>query len=194
MSNRLAALVAYGDSDSDEDEESPSAKATPPVKQGLVSYGQQDADEDEDAEKGESDHSKVQRPGPMDTVSSHPTPPQGPSSSGSTTATAEATLGGKAVAAGRHISKEDSRVSSPSTPLPPDHSAAADVANTPTANQSPRIQHPPDAMAIDEEDREHPGSDRDALRRRLLKPKPIPGVENFGIPPEPEGECSLELQ
>ncbi|KAG0237632.1 hypothetical protein BGW42_000460 [Actinomortierella wolfii] len=202
MSNPLAALVAYGDSDSDSDEGSSSVKATPPTKKGLVNYGLQDADEDEDAEGGGSSDTtlKQERPGPMDTVSSHATPPLGPPSTGTsstttatTTTTTEASVGNKVVAE-RLISKSDSRASSPSTPLPPDHSAAADVANTPTAGRSPRIQHPSEATAIDEEQHVHPGSHREALRRQLLKPKPIEGVENFGIPPEPEGECSPELQ
>ncbi|KAG0224652.1 hypothetical protein BGX31_007901 [Mortierella sp. GBA43] len=30
--------------------------------------------------------------------------------------------------------------------------------------------------------------------RLLLRPHPIPGVENFGIPPEPEGEVNPEVQ
>ncbi|KAF9157255.1 hypothetical protein DFQ26_008935 [Actinomortierella ambigua] len=203
MSNRLAALVAYGDSDSDSDEEKPPVKAATPTNQGLVSYGPQDAEDDEDAEKEENDHGKLKRPGPMDTVSSHPTPPRGSSSTGSTTTTTTTNttttttttaLSGKAVVAERLTSRTDSRLSSPSTPLPPDHSAAADVANTPTASQSPRIQHPLEAMAIDEEQQELPGSDRETLRRQLLRPKPIPGVDNFGIPPEPEEECSPDLQ
>jgi hypothetical protein len=30
--------------------------------------------------------------------------------------------------------------------------------------------------------------------RLLLRPRPLPGVENFGIPPDPEGEVNPDVQ
>ncbi|KAI9234243.1 MAG: hypothetical protein BYD32DRAFT_95676 [Podila humilis] len=36
--------------------------------------------------------------------------------------------------------------------------------------------------------------DRGALMRSLLRPRPIPGIENFGIPPSPEGEVNPTVQ
>jgi len=38
------------------------------------------------------------------------------------------------------------------------------------------------------------GGGRAALMRSLLRPKPIAGVENFGIPPSPEGEVNPGVQ
>lgn len=35
---------------------------------------------------------------------------------------------------------------------------------------------------------------RAGLMRALLRPKPIPGVENFGIPPSPESEVNPDVQ
>ncbi|KAG0295116.1 hypothetical protein BGZ96_012503 [Linnemannia gamsii] len=98
------------------------------------------------------------------------------------------------------------------TPLPADHSAASDVYNTPTTGRSPRVPQTsrvPIADEAREEDNdgdrnsEHADGDlegagghgsRTALMRVLLRPKPIPGVENFGIPPSPESEVNPDVQ
>ncbi|KAG0031523.1 hypothetical protein BGZ81_001071 [Podila clonocystis] len=80
------------------------------------------------------------------------------------------------------------------TPLPADHSAAADVYNTPTTGMSP-VASQPSRMS---ESRQETGAtfhgDRGALMRSLLRPRPIPGAENFGIPPSPEGEINPTVQ
>ncbi|KAG0035790.1 hypothetical protein BGZ82_005096 [Podila clonocystis] len=80
------------------------------------------------------------------------------------------------------------------TPLPADHSAAADVYNTPTTGMSP-VASQPSRM---NESRQETGAtfhgDRGALMRSLLRPRPIPGAENFGIPPSPEGEINPTVQ
>ncbi|KAF9987548.1 hypothetical protein BGZ75_000440 [Mortierella antarctica] len=92
------------------------------------------------------------------------------------------------------------------TPLPADHSAAAEIMNTPTEGRSPHVI-PTERMSgvegvQDQSDnrvnqRVSPGdlgNDRGALMRSLLKPKPIPGVDNFGIPAEPKGEINPAVQ
>ncbi|KAG0267138.1 hypothetical protein BG011_008429 [Mortierella polycephala] len=90
------------------------------------------------------------------------------------------------------------------TPLPADHSAAAEVFNTPTEGRSPRPSQI-DRVLIAEEAKENEddkdrslgdlsSQNRSALMRLLLQPKPIPGVENFGIPPSPEGEINPDVQ
>jgi len=86
------------------------------------------------------------------------------------------------------------------TPLPADHSAAADVMNTPTTGMSPKVVQT--SLSIDEEREEATAekeeytthSSRSALMRSLLRPRPIPEVENFGIPSEPEGEVDPDVQ
>ncbi|KAF9095823.1 hypothetical protein BGX23_012556 [Mortierella sp. AD031] len=100
------------------------------------------------------------------------------------------------------------------TPLPADHSAASDVFNTPTTGQSPRVPQTSRVPIADEarEDNENDGESQDgssseqtdgghgsttsraALMRSLLRPKPISGFENFGIPPSPEGDISPGVQ
>ncbi|KAF9185653.1 hypothetical protein BGZ51_000358 [Haplosporangium sp. Z 767] len=90
------------------------------------------------------------------------------------------------------------------TPLPADHSAAAEIFNTPTEGRSPRPSQI-DRVPITEEAKENENDkgrslgdlssqNRSALMRLLLQPKPIPGVENFGIPPSPEGEVNPDVQ
>ncbi|KAF9569568.1 hypothetical protein EC968_002465 [Mortierella alpina] len=92
------------------------------------------------------------------------------------------------------------------TPLPADHSAAAEIMNTPTEGRSPRVI-PTERMSDVERERDQGdnrvnqqgspgdlGNDRGALMRSLLKPKPIPGVVNFGIPAEPKGEINPAVQ
>ena len=49
--------------------------------------------------------------------------------------------------------------------------------------EKPRIDEPPAAV------RQHLNRTDQAQRKTLLKPKAIPGVENWGIPPEPETPC-----
>ncbi|KAF9896514.1 hypothetical protein BX616_007302, partial [Lobosporangium transversale] len=99
------------------------------------------------------------------------------------------------------------------TPLPADHSAAADVLNTPTNGMSPQMSQmeriPITGEAhgteqskysgdngedVDMDDQQDIRLDRAALMRSLLRPKPIPGIENYGIPPEPEGEVNPDVQ
>ncbi|KAF9152487.1 hypothetical protein BG015_005211, partial [Linnemannia schmuckeri] len=98
------------------------------------------------------------------------------------------------------------------TPLPADHSAASEVFNTPTAGRSPRVPQTSRVPIADEareedndggrssvqvdEDLEGAGGhgSRAALMRTLLRPKPIQGVENFGIPPSPESEVNPDVQ
>ncbi|KAF9287975.1 hypothetical protein BGZ68_000997 [Mortierella alpina] len=92
------------------------------------------------------------------------------------------------------------------TPLPADHSAAAEIMNTPTEGRSPRViptERMSEAVGVRDqsgnrvEQRVSPGdlsNDRGALMRSLLKPKPIPGVDNFGIPAEPKGEINPAVQ
>ncbi|KAF9109524.1 hypothetical protein BGX27_007516 [Mortierella sp. AM989] len=97
------------------------------------------------------------------------------------------------------------------TPLPADHSAAADVFNTPTGGRSPQVPSP-GRVPIADESRAEDGSEDDKeddesevgspgwhnkrakLMKALLRPKPIPGVENFGIPPSPDGEVNPDVQ
>ncbi|KAG0330521.1 hypothetical protein BG000_011676, partial [Podila horticola] len=80
------------------------------------------------------------------------------------------------------------------TPLPADHSAAADVYNTPTTGMSP-VASQPSRITYDSLETEATfHGDRGALMRSLLRPRPIPGVENFGIPPSPEGEINPTVQ
>ncbi|KAI8150384.1 HCNGP-like protein-domain-containing protein [Fennellomyces sp. T-0311] len=52
--------------------------------------------------------------------------------------------------------------------------------------EKPRIDEPPAAV------RQHLNRTDQAQRKLLLKPKPIPGVDNWGIPPEPETPCDPE--
>ncbi|KAF9967495.1 hypothetical protein BGZ70_009334 [Mortierella alpina] len=92
------------------------------------------------------------------------------------------------------------------TPLPADHSAAAEVMNTPTEGRSPRVIPTERISGVEGvrdqgDDRVNQrvspddlGNDRSALMRSLLKPKPIPGVDNFGIPAEPKGEINPAVQ
>ncbi|KAH7042344.1 HCNGP-like protein-domain-containing protein [Linnemannia elongata] len=98
------------------------------------------------------------------------------------------------------------------TPLPADHSAASDVFNTPTTGRSPRVPQTSRVPIADEaregDNDSERGSEqadgdlegvgghggRAALMRVLLRPKPIPGVENFGIPPSPESEVNPDVQ
>ncbi|KAG0378700.1 hypothetical protein BGX24_003039 [Mortierella sp. AD032] len=100
------------------------------------------------------------------------------------------------------------------TPLPADHSAASEVFNTPTTGRSPqvpqtsRVPIADEAREEDDDDNRKDGSEqadgdlegagghgsRAALMRALLRPKPIPGVENFGIPPSPESEVNPDVQ
>ncbi|KAK3842031.1 MAG: HCNGP-like protein-domain-containing protein [Linnemannia gamsii] len=100
------------------------------------------------------------------------------------------------------------------TPLPADHSAASEVFNTPTTGRSPqvpqtsRVPIADEAREEDDDDNRKDGSEqadgdlegagghgsRAALMRVLLRPKPIPGIENFGIPPSPESEVNPDVQ
>ena len=84
------------------------------------------------------------------------------------------------------------------TPLPADHSAAAEVMNTPTMGRSPKTMQSGDQSIDGErdegEDQSSTHKGRSTLMRSLLRPKPIPGVENFGILPEPEGEADEDVQ
>ncbi|KAF9316098.1 hypothetical protein BG003_002348 [Podila horticola] len=80
------------------------------------------------------------------------------------------------------------------TPLPADHSAAADVYNTPTTGMSPVASQPSRITCDSQETEATFHGDRGALMRSLLRPRPIPGVENFGIPPSPEGEINPTVQ
>lgn len=87
------------------------------------------------------------------------------------------------------------------TPLPADHSAAAEVMNTPTTGMSPKVVQTT-SHSIDEEREEASAekgehathSSRSELMRFLLRPRPIPGVENFGIPSEPKGDVDPAVQ
>ncbi|KAG0347534.1 hypothetical protein BG004_007545 [Podila humilis] len=85
------------------------------------------------------------------------------------------------------------------TPLPPDHSAAAEVYNTPTNGMSPiatqtNIMHMGELAGSKGSSSDLSLGDRGALMRLLLKPRPIPNIENFGIPPNPEGEVNPAVQ
>lgn len=98
------------------------------------------------------------------------------------------------------------------TPLPADHSAASDVFNTPTTGRSPRVPQTSRVPIADEAREEDNDGERGpeqadgglegagghgsraALMRALLRPKPTPGVENFGIPPSPESEVNPDVQ
>lgn len=69
--------------------------------------------------------------------------------------------------------------------------------NTPTGGRSPRVQV--EGMLIEESqdmegiERHNQQSNAEQMRL-LLRPHPIPGIENFGIPPEPEGEVNPDVQ
>ncbi|KAF9439211.1 hypothetical protein BGZ76_008577 [Entomortierella beljakovae] len=97
------------------------------------------------------------------------------------------------------------------TPLPAEHSAAADVFNTPTDGRSPQTTSSERLPTADEMHREDEyGGDnsgeegdegspqwhnkRTRLMKALLRPKPIPGIENFGILSSPVGEINPDVQ
>ncbi|CAG8559034.1 2435_t:CDS:2 [Paraglomus occultum] len=56
---------------------------------------------------------------------------------------------------------------------------------------SPEITTSVQAMQIDEVEYE---AKKELLLKKLLRPKPIEGAENWGIPAEPDTECDAELQ
>lgn len=157
----------------------------------------------------------IDRPSPQDTISARPI--AGARLSGNDTSKNSSTGLLKHTLEAEHskehlrtLSSDSIRASSPSivndahgtsfirsqsgTPLPADHSAAADVYNTPTTGMSPVASQP--SRMTDESHRRGTTfhGDRGALMRSLLRPRPIPGVENFGIPPSPEGEINPTVQ
>jgi len=56
---------------------------------------------------------------------------------------------------------------------------------------SPEITTFVQAMQIDEVEYE---AKKEVLLKKLLRPKSIEGLENWGIPAEPDTECDAELQ
>lgn len=86
----------------------------------------------------------------------------------------------------------------PGTPLAADHSAAAEVLNTPTGGRSPRVPRGEGVSREGVQDIEgiegHDQQSHTEQMRQLLRPRLLPGVENFGIPPEPEGEVNPDVQ
>lgn len=82
--------------------------------------------------------------------------------------------------------------------MPADHSAAAEVMNTPTGGRSPQVLQVDGIPSRELQDMEgielHNQQSHADQMRLFLRPHPIPGVENFGIPPEPEGEVNPDVQ
>ncbi|KFH72668.1 hypothetical protein MVEG_02957 [Podila verticillata NRRL 6337] len=211
MSKGLMGLVAYGDSDSESSDDEqvitlPKAPASGTTTSGPGSHEQK---------AGASDQQGQDRPSPQDTISTRPI--AGARLSGNDTNKNSSTGLLKHTLEAEHskehlrtLSSESIRTSSPSiandahgtsfvrsqsgTPLPADHSAAADVYNTPTTGMSPVASQ--QSRMTDEAHRSGATfhGDRGALMRSLLRPRPIPGIENFGIPPSPEGEVNPTVQ
>ncbi|KAF9297040.1 hypothetical protein BGZ74_010047 [Mortierella antarctica] len=198
MSKGLVGLVAYGDSDSDssDDEQVIALPAKAPAS-GTTTSGMSTGQD---------------RPSPQDTISR----PTGARSGHETNKNLSTGLLKHTLEAEhskehlRTLSSDSIHTSSPSvaneahgtsfarsqsgTPLPADHSAAADVYNTPTTGMSPVASQP---SRMTDESQGTGGTfhgDRGALLRSLLRPRPIPGTENFGIPPSPEGEINPAVQ
>ncbi|KAF9937717.1 hypothetical protein BGZ67_000990, partial [Mortierella alpina] len=231
--NRGIGLVAYGDSDSSDDETSmavPSSTST--VESGMYSKdvptdlsilqsiqasfmrsGMSEVVNQEIRYVLYCMHVDPDRPLPQDTISARSLLSTTSTGSDSLNKIASANLMRQGLASKDQSETNSSGAAEGSfirsgsgTPLPADHSAAAEIMNTPTEGRSPHVI-PTERMSgvegvQDQSDnrvnqRVSPGdlgNDRGALMRSLLKPKPIPGVDNFGIPAEPKGEINPAVQ
>ncbi|RUP47450.1 HCNGP-like protein-domain-containing protein [Jimgerdemannia flammicorona] len=63
---------------------------------------------------------------------------------------------------------------------------------SPMAGDSPRVSD--DGIEVEREPRDEDEEKTRKRMRELLRPKPIEGVEDWGLPPEPEGECDPEVE
>ncbi|KAI8598308.1 HCNGP-like protein-domain-containing protein [Dissophora ornata] len=223
--NRSKGLVAYGDSDSESSDEDTIMTAAP--KQTGSSAASQKTQESEVS--SDKDH-VLDRPTPQDTISARSIINARSSGADSLNKIASTNLLKQGLASAENTRVDQSPGvegsvsnalsasggsfvrSQSGTPLPPDHSAAAEVLNTPTGGRSPQVVQTgrvPIAEEIESArnaDIHMSGGDegeggvmdqqsrRTALMRLLLRPKPIPGVENFGIPPGPEGVVNPDVQ
>ncbi|KAI7821320.1 HCNGP-like protein-domain-containing protein [Gamsiella multidivaricata] len=214
--NRGIGLVAYGDSDSDSSDED-TIMSTAPKQSGSSDDYQKTQGTETNIDK---DQEPVDRPAPQDTISVRPTINARLSGADSLNKIAFTNLMKQGLVASSSSSIEASHVQqSPAaegsvpfnsqsftrslsgTPLPADHSAAAEVLNTPTGGRSPQVaqtERVPIAEEVQVDMKDADGTQnqqgRAVLMRALLRPKPIPGVENFGIPPNPEGEVNPDVQ
>ncbi|KAG0052527.1 hypothetical protein BGZ83_002457 [Gryganskiella cystojenkinii] len=180
---------------------------------GLVAYGDSDSEESDNetsniARTTSSHSSASERPQLQDTISARTvvagTRPSANDSLGKIATTnllkqgIEAQTSNNSASSDQDMEERQSRSLS-GTPLPADHSAAAEIMNTPTMGRSPKTMES-GGHSIDEERDDDDGDQssthggRSALMRSLLRPKPIPGVESFGIPPEPDGEADEDVQ
>ncbi|KAI8360522.1 HCNGP-like protein-domain-containing protein [Mortierella sp. GBAus27b] len=204
--NRGMGLVAYGDSDSESSGDDTSTTMTP-----KSSASAQKAQEKEtpSASSETKDHA-AETPSSQDALSTPSIVNAKPSTTNSLNKLASTNLLKQGIVATGTTSRSGEQSPAPDssgqftrslsgTPLPADHSAAAEVFNTPTGGRSPQV---PQAEGVliereiqDMEGVEHQNNQTRAEQMRLLlRPHPIPGVENFGIPPEPEGEVNPEVQ
>ncbi|GJJ78090.1 hypothetical protein EMPS_10449 [Entomortierella parvispora] len=194
-------LVAYGDSDS-EGSDSEAARSVKPNVQESEKESTSETGSIQATDKG----SASDRPLPQDTISARTLVANArPSANDSlgkiaiTNSLKQGIIPASSTSDQEMPQREDRSPSG--TPLPADHSAAAEVMNTPTTGMSPKAMKTT-SLSIDEErvettpkQGEHTThSTRSSLMRSLLRPRPISGVENFGIPPEPEGEVDPDVQ
>ncbi|KAF9982372.1 hypothetical protein BGZ65_002944 [Modicella reniformis] len=182
--NRGMGLVAYGDSDSENSDEdtlmatAPKATGTPSSQNTISAQSIVNA--------------KLSATDSLNKFASTNLLKQGVATPGATSTPGEQSPAiGESSSIPRSFSQSLSE-----TLLAADHSAAAEVLNTPTGGRSPL----PQTEAISIEDSQdvdgevHRKQSRVEQMRLLLRPRPIPGVDNFGIPPNPEGEVNLDVQ
>lgn len=72
---------------------------------------------------------------------------------------------------------------------------AASSSSVPTFSQPPDNE-PTTREGEDHAERQDSGTPSDELTRirMLLRPPPMPGVDDWGIPPEPQGDCDPEIE
>ncbi|KAF9428695.1 hypothetical protein BGZ94_001392, partial [Podila epigama] len=212
MSKSLLGLVAYGDSDSDSSDnedavmipsKSPSTQITTPAPSTSQSGKHQVKDSSHESGNIGVDHLTKNGQGTLlkhTLEAEHIKEHQRSYSTESSTTQLNNTFSPSSINLEHGKSQEQGHSTSfarsqSGTPLPADHSAAADVFNTPTTGMSPA---PSQLSRIQGEDTMRTGKtaigDRESLMKALLRPRPIPGVENFGIPPSPEGEVNPDVQ
>ncbi|ORZ04221.1 HCNGP-like protein-domain-containing protein [Lobosporangium transversale] len=235
--NRGIGLVSYGgDSDSESSDEdtlmTPSSSSTAITTTTATTTAASSNNSQKGQETAESSDKNSERPTLQDTISARSLVGSRSSGSESLNKIASTNLLRQGLVSLSSESKQGDDVSAATTeesgatlphssfiksqsgtPLPADHSAAADVLNTPTNGMSPQMSQmeriPITGEAhgteqskysgdngedVDMDDQQDIRLDRAALMRSLLRPKPIPGIENYGIPPEPEGEVNPDVQ
>ncbi|KAG0305506.1 SAP30-binding protein [Dissophora globulifera] len=182
--NRGIGLVSYGDSDSEGSDEdtimttAPShsgARAEPPRTQttGIILDKESDRPTAQDTISAPLiTHSRTDS---LNKIASNNLLKQGlvaaDSAQREKSPAMESSMSSSASQAIRSFARSES-----GTPLPPDHSAAAEVFNTPTGGRSPQVPQTERVPIADE---------AAAVRSE---------VENFGIPPKPVGEINPDVQ